>query len=455
MKFERIAYTAIAALLATACSGGDEQAAPDTIPIVDEGTTSAPPLTTTTTEAAVTVTTIARTSTTAVEVTAPGSLAFSSSNDLGRLFEVLRSQPVRDEPNGEAIADVADGELVQAIGVRQREGGLWVQVRSVQENMEELGWMLSTELQPTDRIVLTDDPLTVNQFRRTARALPGGELMIMAEPSSGQQLGSLLPGEIAVHGGSRALASDGTYWVDVSESVSGDRLGWVHEKFFAPLTSIEAKNSTGVDVARRKDTSVTYGALLNVGSLVAGCNAVQITFESLSTSNGTAIVFGQSVPTGSLRGSTMTWRSDSGSAVYGAPGEDVIFSLPRTGNQTWYFAHLDIDFQAETVSSASGRAVASNVQQFQVSEGACSPLVEESSTSAGEQGQPGNGPASAVRPELADQQQAETDEASADDAQQEVLVDTSDEADAQAETVNEAPVVASPEQAQPQPDPEE
>ena len=121
MKFERIAYTAIAALLVTACSGGDEQAAPTTVPVVDVATTAAPIVTTSTTAAPATTTTAAP-ATTISEV--PESLAFASTKDLGRLFEADGQQNLHLTPGGDIDGAAVDGTLVQATSARNSDGTL-------------------------------------------------------------------------------------------------------------------------------------------------------------------------------------------------------------------------------------------------------------------------------------------------------------------------------------------
>lgn len=375
MKFERIAYTAIAALLATACSGGDEQAAQTTVPVVDVATTAAPIVITTT--AAPIETTAAPTTTTA-GAQAPETLAFASTRDLGRLFEIDGQQNLYLTPAGDIDGSAADGTLVQATSARSNDGSLWVRVRATEGEFATLGWVAADTLRPTTRSVEISNNERSGEFRGAARALPNDQLEIVTEPSGSNVVGVFTEREIGLHGGTLTLGADGSTWVDVIDINTRARTGWVPSSYFVPVSSIQAQNDDGVDVRRRVNNEMTYGAPLSAGSTNVGCNAVQIRFASSSSTVGTAIVFGEEAPVGRESGSKVVWSATRGSTVYIEPGESVTFTFPTEFARTWHFAALDADFQAETANASfatQDELVASNVQAFPIERGSC--IVEQ------------------------------------------------------------------------------
>lgn len=376
MKFKRIAYTALAALLATACTGGDEQAAQTTVPVVDVATTAAPVITTSTTAAPV-ATTAAPTSTTAA-VNAPESLAFASTRDLGRLFEVDGQQNLHLTPAGDIDGSAADGTLVQATSARSNDGTLWVRVRATEGEFTTLGWVAADTLRPTTQSVEISNNERSGEFRGAARTLANDQLEIVSEPSGSNVVGVFTEREIGLHGGTLTLGADGSTWVDVIDVNTRARTGWVPSSYFVPVSSIQAQNDDGVDVRRRVNNDITYGAPLSAGSTNLGCNAVQIRFASSSASTGTAIVFGEEAPVGRESGSNVVWSATRGSTVYIEAGESVTFTFPTEFARTWHFAALDADFQAETANasfSTQDQLVASNVQAFAIERGSC--IVEQ------------------------------------------------------------------------------
>ena len=381
MKFERIAYTAIAALLATACSGGDEQAAQTTVPVVDVAATAAPIVTTTT---AAPIATTAAPTTTAAVAQAPETLAFASTRDLGRLFEIDGQQNLYLTPAGDIDGSVSNGTLVQATSARSNDGSLWVRVRATEGEYATLGWLAADTLRPTTRSVEISNNERSGEFRSAAGTLPGDELEIVTEAGGSTVAAVLKEREVAMHGGTAVLVADGTTWVDVVDTETQGRIGWVPSTYFTAVTSIQAQNDKGIDVARRIDNDTTYGAPLSTGVVSAGCNAVQIRFAPSSSSRGTAIVFGEEAPTGRQIGSTVVWSAARGSTVYVAPGESVTFTFLTDVARTWHFASLDADLQAESAGSSSasdGEAIAaSNVQPFTIGRGSCiaeQPVVDE------------------------------------------------------------------------------
>ncbi len=383
----RLAPLALVVVIASACSGGGEQPAPQQAAPV----TTVSPDTATTTKPAESPTTSNTKSISSPTNDAPQSLAFSSSSDLGRLFEIDGSVAPASSAGSDTFgALLSDGTIVQATSLRANDGEIWARVNNTALESEVLGWVPADSLRPTTQSIERFDPDSANEFRKVSRAVVDDLLDIYASPGgTGSTTGSLIETEVAMHGGNDVLSASGESWVDVIDPTTDQRLGWVLGESFATLTSIEAKRPDGTDVDRRADPSASYGGDISAGDVTAvGCNAQQISFRALGSSLGSAIVFGNVVPTGTpLRGSTteFRWSATGGSTVYVDAGETVTFTFPSRGTRVWYFTTLGEDGQAayERVGgaadlNASGRAVASDVQSFQVDEGSCAPseLIE-------------------------------------------------------------------------------
>ena len=141
MKLHRAAIVAGAALLAAACSGDEPAAAPETtVAVVDSAespTTAAPN------------TTAAPTTVAPIENDAPASLAFASTRDIGRLFEIDGTPQLFDSPGGDIVAILEDGRIVQAGAARNADGSLFVGIIDPTDPTVALGWVDSNDLRPT------------------------------------------------------------------------------------------------------------------------------------------------------------------------------------------------------------------------------------------------------------------------------------------------------------------
>lgn len=375
------------ALAAAACSGdaAEPGAAGETTT-----STTAPTITTVAPSSKATPSsTDAPTTTAGISDTAPVSLAFSSSDDLGRLFEIDGSVSPLESPSSDVRgALIADATLVQATNLRASGDVVWARINSTDSDRSVLGWVPSDSLRPTTRSVEWSDPDAFTQFRKVGRAVEDDVLVVRTSPSVGApSVANLVETEVAMHGGNTVLTASGERWVDVIDSSTYEQLGWVEAAWFPVLGSIEAKAPDGTDVDRRADREVSYGADISAGVVSAtGCNAAQVTFESRGTTRGSAIVFGKSVPIGSpldRSNTTFRWTAAGGSTVYLDPGQSVTFTFPTTSPWTWYFATLGEDGQAAhttlggtAVLNEAGRATATNTQQVALPEGSCAPNEE-------------------------------------------------------------------------------
>lgn len=371
------------ALAVAGCSGEapEREAAGETGP----STTLAAP-TTTAVATTASPSTGAPTTTGGITDAAPVSLAFSSIDDLGRLFEIDGSVAPFESPGSDVRGGlIDDATLVQATKLRARDGVIWVQVNNTNSDRSVIGWVTSDELRPTSRSVEWSTPDAFTQFRMASRILENDLLVVRQSPSdTAPSVVDLKETEVAMHGGNTILIESGELWLDVIDSRSYQQLGWVHADSFPVLSGIEAKAADGTDVDLRPDPDVDYGADISSGVISAtGCNAVQVTFESRGTARGSAVVFGRSVPVGSpldRSNTTFRWTASGGSTVYLDPGQTATFTLPTTSSQTWYFTTLGEDGQAAhemiegvAVLNASGRAKATDLQQFALSGGSCVP----------------------------------------------------------------------------------
>ena len=368
MKRRLSTITLTAALVATACSGdADPQATPNTqaVPRVVQ-------------DVATTTTTVAP-STTTTTVLAPSTLAFGSSDDIGRLFALNRDITASTLAGGDPDASfVAAGTLIQSSSLRSSDDVLFVRIESTAPDGSTLGWVPADALSPTTESVFTEDPTSAREFRQVARAVENDQLGLLPNPGAGSALGFLAEGEVAMHGGVSALAPSGTTWVDVIDPASGTRLGWVPARSFPRLNGGVVQDDAGNTVGRSAVDDVSYGQSL-VGAITAsGCNAVQVTFTNASSSAGLGIVFGTDSPIGRrIGGDRLQW---SGTSIYSEAGADVTLTIPTNNAQTWFFAPIDADGQAEFASfNEDDRAVANNVQPIEVPASSCvrqNPVVD-------------------------------------------------------------------------------
>lgn len=379
----RLAALAVVAATASACSGDPAEPTPE---LGAEATTTTTLVDDSTTTTAIEGTDRPTTETTdAPSDVAPETLAFSSSSDLGRLFEVSGSVQPADAAGSDELGEtIFDGTLVQATNLRSRSGVIWVRINSTEDANDVLGWVTADDLRPTTQTVERFDENRTTEFRQVSRVVEDDLLEVLTAPGDGSTVATLIETEVAMHGGNSVLLPSGETWVDVVDSSTLQRRGWVPAASFRTLGSIEAKAPDGVDVARRADRDESYGGGIGTGVVSAvGCNAQQITFTGSSSTLGSAVVFGNVPPVGTPLDSSNTrfrWSSSGGSTVYLEPGQTVTFTFPSQGTKNWYFTTLGTDGEAAHVKvggvaqlDASGRATATEVQEFRVPAGSCAP----------------------------------------------------------------------------------
>lgn len=363
------------ALLATACTGdGDNQATPDdgvgrTIGGASETAS------TTTTEA------VAAETATTTTVLAPSTLAFSSSDDIGRLFSV--SQDITASRTAGGLPDasaVAAGTIVQASSQRDSDDALWVRVESTELDGPTLGWVPATLLEPTLESVFYQDNERARELRQVSSSAPDDQLVVLPSPGAGAALRALPEDSIAMHGGVTGLSPNGDYWLDIIDPASGERTGWVEARYFSRVSGGEIQDSTLDSVSRSPENDVTYGQALNGAITLAGCNAVQVTFTNPSSSAGIGMTLGTSSPIGRERNNgSFDW---SGTSAFSEAGEDVIVTIPLDSAKSWFFAPLDADEEASFTSrNEDGFAIATGVVEIPVPASSCvfvPPTVDQS-----------------------------------------------------------------------------
>lgn len=362
------------ALLATACTGdGDSQATPE------EGigrTIGGSNETATTT----TVAPVAETTTTTT-VLAPSTLAFSSSDDIGRLFSVGQDITASMSAGGDPDASaVAAGTIVQASSQRDRDDVLWVRIESTELDGPTLGWVPASILEPTLEPVFYQDNQTVRQLRQVSSSAPDDQLPVLPSPGAGAALRILTEDTIAMHGGTLGLSPSGDFWLDIIDPASGERTGWVEARYFSRVTGGEIQDSSLNSVSRSPEDDVSYGQALNGAITLSGCNAVQITFTNSSSTAGIGMTFGTSSPIGRERNNgSFDW---SGTAAFSEAGEDIIVTVPLEGARTWFFTPLDADEEADFAErNEDGFAIASDVVEIPVPGSTC--VVTQTVTEGG------------------------------------------------------------------------
>ncbi len=372
MNSRRFVAAALLAFFAAACSGGDEQAAPEQTPT----TTAAPAVVLrepSSTQAPETTSPAPTTTAAPTADAVPESLAFASTKDIGRLFEVTGAGAVLDGPSGDLVGSLADGTLVQAAAARKAGDALMVGIVDPLDPSVPIGWIDADDLRPTTQTVLSSDPEIAAQLRQARRGPGADDVPVYSTPSkTAPVVRTLVNREIAMHGGNETIAADGSQWLDVIDVNTRGLIGWVPIDQFLILTSNSAMDSEQVDTDRRADSAITYGAPLPDGQLVAvGCNATQIAFSN-SSSTGMAFVFGTALPVGIQTGDSEVWQATGGTRLFVDPGETVTMTLETDGPRTWYFAGLDATFRAASIpSTAEGLVQATDFQEFTLPGGSC------------------------------------------------------------------------------------
>lgn len=317
---------------------------------------------------------------------APSSLAFASSRDLGRIYELKTTSSGHESPDSDSdSASISAGTLVQATKARDFSGVLWVKVSSTDDGAN-LGWVLATDLVETTQVLLSADPDLVGQFRQVRSTLDDDALTVFSEPGSTSATSVTLgEDEIAMHGGNSALTGSGETWIDIVNSASGTRIGWVPGGDVAPLSKSQVRTGSNEDLDRRADAAITYGASLPTGSITGtGCNATQISFRNNDSSRGLTVLFGTSDPIGREIKGEQRWTAPGGTTVYADPGETIVFTLLTRSAKTWYFTALDAEGRATTAGpDADGILTASSVQSFFLRASSCGAAAPPPPTGSG------------------------------------------------------------------------
>ena len=353
---KRISTIALATALVLAACSGDGEADDSAQPVeVTRSVAAAERGTTTTT------TTVAPAETTTTAALAPSTLAFSSSDDVGRLFAVSGDITAVTTAGGDtASSEVSAGTIVQTSSLRSRDDVLWVRIERTDADGGTLGWAPASSLSPTSEAVLTENPAEARQFRQAASSVPNDFLGVFSSPGIGSPIVSIAEGSVAMHGGVTALAPSGEEWLDVIDSASGERIGWVEARFFRPVTSGVLQDPAGNTLERDPIDGLAYGQALSGGISATGCNAIQVRFTNASSSDGIGVVFGTESPIGrELSSGDFQWL---GTSTFSDAGADIIITIPTSSPQAWFFAPLDADGQTTwTTRDENDRAVANDV----------------------------------------------------------------------------------------------
>ena len=321
MKLHRAAIVAGAALIAAACSGDEPAAAPQTTVAVVESAES--PATT-----AIPATTAAPTTAApVVENDAPESLAFASTRDIGRLFEIDGTPQLFDSPGGDIIAILEDGRIVQAGAARNVDGSLLVGVIDPTDPTVALGWVDSTALRPTTQALTSTDPSRANQLGNALRTSGQDAIEVVTQPGGSTVAATLANRQTVLFTGNSALAADGQMWVEVSSTDTAAILGWIPSRSFAEVRGTSAQDGEFLDTSRQPVRDTTYGAVLPLVEVsTTACNAVQIEFVNTSSTRGMAFVFASEVPFAVVGAGSEVWN---GTRLFVDPGDSTTLTLPN------------------------------------------------------------------------------------------------------------------------------
>lgn len=375
MNLQRFAGAIALVLAISACSGSEESPetgaveatlAPQTTAVIETSPEVAP----TTSQA-----TASDIPSPVVTSTIPQSLAFSGIADVGSLFEVDGGTASSESPGGESTGIVADSTLVRVVQATGREGQLFVLIIDTADlEGTPIGWVSAGSLRNTNQSVILDDPATFGELRRVSGSIAGVD--VLTEVAGNRVARVLAGGEVAIHGGSTALSSDGGVWLDVLEPQTLARVGWVPDQLFVPVRSTFAHDQDFGTVATSPEVGVNYGAPLVAPQIsLSGCNAVQVEVQN-DSALGLAFVVGLDVPMGQAVRGEEIWVSSQGATFYASPGDTITLTLAAEATNLWHFAGLDGQFRAQANRSSNGTlldspAAATSFEVIQVNAGAC------------------------------------------------------------------------------------
>ena len=273
----------------------------------------------------------------------PEILAFSSSRDVGRLFEIEAPNGavvLAEEPEGAATpVALSDGDVVQAIDVRSRSGMLWVRVESVGVAALADGWVIADSLRETTEIAIVDDSESSGEFLQIV-ARSGDVEVRSTAGDAGVVVDRRQPGEVVMHSGAVALTSTGDSMLEIVDPVSRVPVGWVGGSSVRTVRSVVALDESGAQPQRPADPPDANEAPV-LGTVATGCNAVQVTLTAQpGFGGGSHVLYGTGTPTGtrSPDGSMIEWSSgaDEGELIID-PGTSVTVTVPSRLPQTWFF----------------------------------------------------------------------------------------------------------------------
>lgn len=365
VKLHRVVIVAGATLIGAACSGEEPVAAPQTTAVVAQTIAPAP------------VTTAPTPTTTVLIDEVPESLAFGSARDVGRLFEIDGATQVLDSPAGEVASTLQDGLLVLAAAARTGGDTLFVGIVDPNDPTIALGWVDSQRLRPTTQVFTSTDESRIDQLGAAVRTSGQDNIDVVVSPGSSSVVSTLEHRETVLFSGTQARSSDGRTWLEVLTTTSGDPIGWVNSRNWAPVRGNLAQDGDFSDTSRRPSNAVTYGAPLPlVQASTIGCNAVSIEIANPSSSQGMAFIFANEVPFAIVGQDPETWQ---GSRLFVEPGDSTTLTLLNESAATWYFAGLNSDLVANadrlvggTLAGLEGsRSLAVDVQQVAVATGSC------------------------------------------------------------------------------------
>lgn len=374
MNSRRFAAAALLALTAAACSGGDgeEQVIREVASTSTPAAVLSEPSSTVAPTTAAPTTTVVVTTSPVAASDAPASLAFASTQDIGRLFEVNGSGAVLDGPAGEIATTLGDGTVVQAAAARKAGDALMVGIVDPLEPSVAIGWIDAEALRPTTQTVLSSDPEIAGQLREIARSAGSATVPVSSTPGGDDDAAILAHREIAMHGGNQAITADGKVWEDVVDPTTRATLGWIPADRWREVLGNSARTNENLDAPRTPSSERRYGAQLPNGVVVAGCNATQIRFDNSSESTGMAFVFGTTIPVAVEQASGSTvWQSTGGATLYVEPGASVTVTVKTDQARSWFFAGLDSSMSTASEPSAYGLPRATDYQEFALPSRVC------------------------------------------------------------------------------------
>ncbi|MGI9606854.1 MAG: hypothetical protein ACR2P0_12015 [Acidimicrobiales bacterium] len=315
---------------------------------------------------------------------APEALAFTSTDDVGRIYEtrtVTGVLALSTQPGSSFSGNtVDDATVVRVITVDDRSGQHWVELAL--PFGEPLGWALAADLIETEQ-VLVDRPWELRRrFHTIVDTGTPAEILAEADPES-DVVGEPNVFALLFSPGDRALSPSGDTYVEVADPITTEPIGWILESRLARVTTHVARNADGSTAFSSYPGGFDAGVATAPPVIVSGCGIFSATIATTGSDTfGSHLIYGTSAPSAVWDGAAENVRWSLGPdqrSVFIRPADSVTLHLPAASPVTWWFLDLGpendapwiIDADGAPVLDASGNLTALSPRSITADPGTC------------------------------------------------------------------------------------